>query len=100
MARKRVKKRKNKSGMLLITGMVFVLCGFIFFNSMQLKQKLNQYEATEAELKEQIEAEEAHAKALDKEDEYSKTQEYIESIARDKLGLIKDNEIIFKRKNQ
>lgn len=36
-----------------------------------------------------------HKKEIDKEAEYYKSDEYIAEIAREKLGILKDNEIIF-----
>jgi len=100
MARKRVRKRKNKNGILLVSGVVIVLCCFMLIGSIQLKQKLDQYAATEAELNTQIEEQEAYAQSLVKESEYIGSPEYIEAMAREKLGLLKDNEIIFKRKSK
>lgn len=97
MARKRVRKRRNKNGILLISGVVIVLCCLMLVGSFQLKQKLDQYAATETELNAQIEEQEAYSQALVKESEYKQTQEYIEAMAREMLGLIKENEIIFKR---
>ena len=42
------------------------------------------------------EAIEASAKA---QKEYMKTDEYVEEAAREKLGLVKDNEIVFQEEN-
>jgi cell division protein DivIC len=35
-------------------------------------------------------------KEIDDLKEYMETDEYAEEVARDKLGLVKDNEIVFK----
>jgi len=101
MARKRVRKKgKNKNGILLISGMVIALCCIMLIGSIQLKQRINQYSVEAANLDSQIEEQEAYADDLVKESEYIQTQEYIEALAREKLGLVKDNEIIFKRQSK
>ena len=37
-------------------------------------------------------------KAIEEKAAYQKTDAYIEDLARDKLGLVHENEIIFKKK--
>ena len=50
------------------------------------------------ELQEQIDAEEERSKEIDSLEEYVGTDEYIEQTAKDKLNLVHENEIIFKKK--
>lgn len=47
-------------------------------------------------LNEQIQQQEIIAKELQEFEKYTSTTKYIEEVARDKLGLLYDNEIIFK----
>ena len=54
--------------------------------------------AQEQELQEQIDAEEERSKEIDSLEEYVGTDEYIEQTAKDKLNLVHENEIIFKKK--
>ena len=49
-----------------------------------------------AELESQIDEEKSRSKQIDKLEEYVGTDEYIEDVAKDKLGLIHENEIIFR----
>jgi len=49
-------------------------------------------------LQEQIDAEEERSKEIDSLEEYVGTDEYIEQTAKDKLNLVHENEIIFKKK--
>ena len=51
--------------------------------------------AEEAALLESIDAENQRTQELYKEQEYYTSDEYIEGIARNQLGLIKPNEIVF-----
>ena len=46
-------------------------------------------------LQQALDEEKKHKKEIDKEAEYYKSDEYIAEIAREKLGILKDNEIIF-----
>ena len=43
--------------------------------------------------------EKKHAKEIEKEKEYMQSDEYIAQVAREKLGLVKDNEIVFDEEN-
>ena len=42
-----------------------------------------------------IEEEKEHVKEIEKLKEYMQTDEYIANVAREKLGMVKENEIIF-----
>ena len=59
---------------------------------MTLKAKNREYQAQETELKEQIQAEQ------DRKKEIKELEKYVEDVAKEKLGLVHDNEIVFKSK--
>ena len=42
-----------------------------------------------------IDSEKERTKEIEAQKEYMKTDEYVEEAAREKLGLVKDNEIVF-----
>ena len=63
-----------------------------------LSEKDRIYQAQEAELQKQIEDEKERASEIDELEEYVGTDEYVEEVAKDKLGLVNKNEIIFKAK--
>ena len=46
-------------------------------------------------LEKSIESEKERTKEIEAEKEHMKTDEYVEEAAREKLGLVKDNEIVF-----
>ena len=54
------------------------------------------FRSQEIELQKQIKEEEQKAKEIEKLEEYVGTDEYIEDMAREKLGLVYEDEIIFK----
>ncbi len=65
-------------------------------NSVSLKAKEEHYRTQEMELEEQIEEEKARTKEIEELSEYVGTDEYVEDVAKEKLGLIHENETIFK----
>lgn len=72
-----------------------VLCGTMAYKTASLKAQTAKYSAQITELKkEQKKLEDEKAELKDFES-YVKTKEYTEEIAREKLGLVYPNEIIF-----
>ena len=99
MARSRQRRRKNsRVGILAISFMVLALFAVIAYKGEELKIKNEDYIAKEASLVAQIQAEQERTKELQEYSKYVKTKKYIEEVAREKLGLIYEDEIIFKPK--
>lgn len=94
------KKRmqRHKRSVLAVCAVIALLFVVVSVNSVTLKAKERVYQAQELELEEQIEEEKARAKEIEDLDEYVGTDEYVEDVAKEKLGLIHENEIIFKAK--
>ena len=88
--------RQNMIGMLMIVLIVCVLMGVIVVKSRSLKQTIQANQNTIETLETQIETENERAEAIEKQGEYMKSDEYIAKIAREKLGLVNDDEIMFK----
>ena len=63
--------------------------------SISLHAKNKEYMAQEAELEAQIEAETNRAEEIDELEKYVGTDEYVEDVAKEKLGLVYPNEILF-----
>lgn len=105
MARRKQRKKQNKKdekngkiGILLISFVVLCLSVVIAYKEQELKLKNEAYIAKEAALTEQIQAEKDRTEELRERSKYVTTKKYIEEIAREKLGLIYEDEIIFKAK--
>ncbi|MBD5473459.1 MAG: septum formation initiator family protein [Lachnospiraceae bacterium] len=98
MARKAAyrKKRQNRFGMFLVSIAVIMMLVVVAFNSVELKAKRETYRQKEQALQEQIEAEEERSKEIEEFEKYTQTKKYIEEVARDKLGLVYEGEILFK----
>ena len=94
-SKKRKKKKKvgyNSLGMIAIALVVLVLLGGLMLESNDLKERLTGYDAKAATLQQQIEDEQTRTEEIDKLKKYMETDEYAEEVAREKLGLVKDNE--------
>ena len=96
--RKKSKKRitNNYLGMAVISVVVLLLLGGLAMKSHSLRNRIAYYDAQAAELKQQISDEKERTKEIDKRTEYMQTDEYAEQVAKDKLGLVYEDEIIFK----
>lgn len=74
---------------------VIALLLVLGIKSIQLREKNASYEETKKQLEAQIALEKDRAKEIDAYSDYVNSDEYIEKIARERLGLIGNNEIIF-----
>ena len=80
--------------MLLVTMVVLVMMVVVAINNRELKQKLAVYQEKEESLAEQIEAEKERTKEIEEFQKYTQTKKYIEDVAREKLGLVYEDEIM------
>ena len=90
------KKRQNKVSVILIAIVVFLLLIVVSVGKYNIKQKKAEYDKREQVLREQIAEEEARSQEIEEYEKYTKTKKYAEEIAKEQLGLVKDDEIIFK----
>lgn len=90
------KKRRTKRSYLL---MVFCFLAIILGVQMiSLYHKQRTLEAREAALKKQVEEQQEKSEDLKNYEEYTKSDEYTENMARSRAGLVKPNEIVFREK--
>lgn len=102
MARRRIayrKRRQNRFGMVLTGIVVLMLVVVVAVRSNDLKQKQALYAEKEAVLEQQIEEEKARSEEIEEYRKYTQTKKYVEEVAKDKLGLVYDGEIIFKEED-
>lgn len=86
---------QHKLSILLISGVVLVLGITLSVASISLNAKNREYKEQEAELEKQLEKEKARSEEIDELEEYVGTDKYVEDVAKDKLGLVYPNEILF-----
>ena len=90
------KKRPNRLGMFLVLMVVLMLLVVVSLKSAELRQKQETYAARERVLQEQIDAEKARTEEIEEYRKYTQTKKYVEEVAKDKLGLVNEGEIIYK----
>ena len=98
--RRRQKKRiqRHKRSVLAVSTVILLLIVVVSASSMTLRARDKSYQAQERKLKEQIKEETARKAEIKDLEKYVGTDEYVEDVAKDKLGLVHENEIIFKAK--
>jgi cell division protein DivIC len=94
--RQKKNRLSNRMGILAISLIVLMLCVVISIKAVDLKDKQAELAAREAALEEQIQEEEARTAEIEEEKVYRTTKQYIEQVAKEKLGLVYEDEIIFR----
>ena len=87
------RKHLRAMGILLIVMAVFCVTAI---GSLQLKQKNQTYQNREAALEKQIADETERSKEIEDLETYTQTKKYVEDVAKEKLGLVYEDEILFK----
>lgn len=95
----KMRRRKNLRkhfGSFAIVCVVMMLIVFVSAASLKLRaQNLNKQERIK-QLESQIIAEEKRAEEIEEYSKYVQTKKYAEEVAKEKLGLVYEDEIIFK----
>ncbi len=98
MARRRVayrKKNQNRFSMILVSLVVVMITVVVAVKSEELRQKIDVVAEKEAELNQQIAAEQQRAEEIEEFRKEVQTKGYKAEIAQEKLGLVYEDEIIF-----
>ena len=82
--------------MIMVTMVVLMVLIVVSVKSIELRQKQEAYAARIEQLQEQVEAENQRALEIEEYGKYTQTKKYVEEVAKDKLGLVYEGEIIFK----
>lgn len=90
-------KRSNrkKTGIGIIAFVVLMLFATVTYQRTGLEKESNKKELTIEQLQAQITEEEDRATDIDNMKAYVQTKQYIEDMAREKLGLVYKDEILF-----
>jgi len=92
------KKFLKRNSLLIVILIIFVV--YFVYSMYTTDLKLKEYQATQSDLNEEINSLEDDIERLHDELEYAQTTEAIEKIAREKLKMVKPNEIIYMIKGQ
>lgn len=86
----------EKRALLMMTLVVSAVGVTLLVRGSSLRQEIRQNSLKETSLEEQLEEETTRTQEIQDLENYMQTDEYIEKIAREKLGLLKENEILFR----
>lgn len=92
----RKKRLRKHMGSFAIVGIVLLMLLFVSVASLRLRINNAQKQQKIQELEDQIAAEEEKAGEIEEYRKYVQTKKYAEEVAKDKLGLVYEDEIIFK----
>jgi len=82
--------------MILVVLVVSILMIVVAVKGMELMNTLSELEAMETVLEERITEQINRADEIAEYEKYTQTRKFIEEIAKDKLGLVYGDEIIFR----
>lgn len=93
------RRQQNRFSMFLVTLVVVMILVLVWVRSVELHSKIDAKAAEVMQLDAQIEAEEQRAIEIEELGKEVQTKGYIEDIAREKLGLVYEDEILFKQED-
>lgn len=98
MAKRKVayrKRHQNRFSMFLVTLVVVMITIVVGVKSAELREKIDVVAAKEEQYKEKISSEEKRAEEIEEYRKEVQTKGYMEEVAKDKLGLVYEGEIVF-----
>lgn len=92
----RSNRLRKHLGSFAIVGVVLLMLVFVSVASLRLRVNNAGKQSRIQELEDQIEAEQKRAEEIEEYSKYVQTKKYAEEVAKEKLGLVYEDEIIFK----
>jgi cell division protein DivIC len=92
------RKRRNRTGLYLVMTVVLLFCGTLGFQSISLRANCQTLSEQKQELEDKKTELQKEKESIQEQKAYMQTDDYIEQVAREKFGLVYDNEIVFKAK--
>ena len=89
------RKKQNRMSMILITIVVIVLTIIVGYRVYNMKIELNENKEKIESLNKEYAEEEKRKEEIAEYQKYTQTDEFVEDVAREKLGLVHDDEIVF-----
>ena len=90
------KDTRMRVSLYLVVFVVALLMVVVSVRGYGFKRQLDEKRAYIAELETRIAAEEVRAEEIEEYKKYTQTRGYIEKIAKEKLGLVYEGEIVFR----
>ena len=88
--------RENRAAMFLITFVVCLLFVVLLLEGHHLNERIDANELHRQQLQDEIAGEEARTESIAALREYMHSDEYIRQAAKDRLGLVESDEVVFK----
>ena len=95
--RRRAKAKKREFLIVAVIAVIIVIALFVF--TLSLRKTVSDNNEKIARIESQIAEESERANDLKQQEDFMKTDEFIEKIARERLGLVSPNEILIKPEN-
>jgi len=95
---KRKKEKPTKTN-IFIVAVIILAFAVGLFGKYTLDKKIEICNQKIETLQQQIDDEDIRAKEIAEYGKYTKTKKFVEEIAKEKLGLVNENEIVFKTEN-
>lgn len=93
------RRHQNRFSLFLVSLVVLMIMVVVAVRSVELQRKIAGYDTQIASLSAQIDSETARAEEIEEYRKYTQTKAYVEEVAKDKLGLVYEGEILFKEDN-
>lgn len=94
------KRRTNRMKFLVGGFLLFTVCSVTVYVSYQARNEQSRYESRMKELDKKIKEEKKRTKEIKEYKDYVTTDQYVEEVARDKLGLVYDDEVLLKSNDE
>ncbi len=93
---KRKKKKNGRNVLYIVIAVAFLLCTSLGVHCVALSSEVTELNEKQEELAQKKEELFKEKESISEEKEYMQTNEYVEDVAREKLGLVYEDEIVFK----
>ena len=90
------KRKKNRTSLYLVMMFIGIFLATLVVQGVKLKADCDELSTQQTQLLEKKKLLEKEQEDIAEQAQYRKTDQYIEDVAREKFGLVYDNEIIFK----
>ncbi|MFP3155914.1 septum formation initiator family protein [Lachnospiraceae bacterium ZAX-1] len=95
-AKNKRRRKQNRAGMMCVSIIVLMVLIVFSIQILKLSKKNEEYKQQETQLLAQLETEQGRQEEIKEYEQHVKTKDYIEQIAKTRLGLVNPNEIIFR----
>ena len=97
--RRRKSKDSNRAGKLCISLILLMFVAGMSAQIIKVYAKDQEYAGKQVLLEQQLAEEEERQAEIEEYEQYIQSRQYVEDIAKSKLGLLYDNEIVFREQN-